>query len=240
MNARPFLTIAASVRDRIRTGEFAPGDLIPSVRQLQEEHGVAHATAFKAVRALQAEGLVRPVKGIGNVVTAESERGWSASMWVERSRRSGRVYPPGQSARIVAAGVTDAPAHVAQALGLDDGDTVIRRQRVTYEGDTAVSSSLSWFSGALLDTAPALAVTERIPEGSFTYLAVQLGRRVAAWQDQYEPGIATAVEAELLGVVEGVPLHRGRNWVYDDQNDILEFGESISTARIVYMGNIEA
>lgn len=240
MNARPFLVIAASIRDRIRAGEFAPGDLIPSVRQLQEEHGVAHATAFKAVRALQAEGLVRSVQGIGNVVTQESERGWSASMWVERSRRSGRVYPPGQKARIISAGMVEAPSHVAQALGLDDGENAIRRDRVTYEGDTAVSSSTSWFPAAVLDIAPALAESDRIPEGSFTYLAVQLGRRVAAWQDQYDPGIATAHDAELLGIAEGAALHRGRNWVYDEQGDILEFGESVSTARIVYMGRIDA
>lgn len=240
MTPRPFLVIAADLRDRIRAGEFAPGDLIPSVRQLVEQHGVAHATAFKAVRALAAEGLVRSVKGVGNLVTQESERGWSASMWVERSRRSGRVYPPGQRARIIAAGTVDAPLHVAQALGLDDGETAIRRNRVTYEGDIAVSASTSWFPAAVLDIAPALAETDRIPEGSFTYLAVALGRRVAGWQDQYDPGIATADDAALLGIAEGAALHRGRNWVYDEQDEILEFGESISTARIVYMGRIDA
>lgn len=174
------------------------------------------------------------------MVTQESERGWSASMWVERSRRSGRVYPPGQKARIISAGTAEAPPYVAQALGLDDGDNAVRRDRVSYEADVAVSSSTSWFPVDVLDVAPMLAETDRIPEGSFTYLAVRLGRRVAAWQDQYDPGIATAQEAELLGITKGTPLLHGRNWVYDEQGDILEFGESASTARIVYMGRIDA
>lgn len=240
MPTRPFQRIAATIRDRIRAGELAPGALIPSVRDLSRQHDVATATAQHAVRMLQAEGLVRSERGVGNVVTADSERGWSASMWVQRSRRSGRVYPPGQHARIIGAQVVAAPPQVAAALGLDDGDEVIRRDRVTYQADMAISASTSWFPAGVRQVAPDLLVTEQIPEGSFTYLAVRSGRRVASWQDLYDPDVATAEEAHLLGIGEGTAIHRGLNWVYDDNDDVLEYGESISTARIAYTGRIEA
>ncbi|MFG2538883.1 TetR/AcrR family transcriptional regulator C-terminal domain-containing protein [Streptomyces sp. NPDC048511] len=69
----PYLRIAGEIRRRIASGELAPGDPVPSTRRITQEWGVAMATATKALGALNQEGLVRPVPGIGTVV-AESGR----------------------------------------------------------------------------------------------------------------------------------------------------------------------
>jgi DNA-binding transcriptional regulator YhcF (GntR family) len=64
--------IAADLRARIAAGEFAPGDRVPSTRELVQRWGVAMATATKALGALRDEGLVRPVRGVGMVVADRS------------------------------------------------------------------------------------------------------------------------------------------------------------------------
>ncbi|MER5481948.1 TetR/AcrR family transcriptional regulator C-terminal domain-containing protein [Streptomyces sp. NPDC002812] len=69
----PYLRIAGDIRRRITSGELAPGARIPSTRRITQEWGVAMATATKALAALNQEGLVRPVPGVGTVV-AESGR----------------------------------------------------------------------------------------------------------------------------------------------------------------------
>ncbi|MFJ8920312.1 TetR/AcrR family transcriptional regulator C-terminal domain-containing protein [Streptomyces sp. NPDC102415] len=69
----PYLRIAGEIRRRIASGELAPGDPVPSTRRITQEWGVAMATATKALGALNQEGLVRPVPGVGTVV-AESGR----------------------------------------------------------------------------------------------------------------------------------------------------------------------
>lgn len=66
----PYLRAAAGIRRRIESGELAPGDRVPSTRQIVRECGVAMATATKALAALRQEGLVRAVPGIGTVVAA--------------------------------------------------------------------------------------------------------------------------------------------------------------------------
>lgn len=236
---RPYQQIADIIREQIRTGDLQPGAKVPSVREIVRQHGVAMATAQRAVRVLQAEGFVRSERGSGSVVTSESERGWSASAWIDHSRRSGRVYPTGQKAHIVAAAETTAPEQVAGALGLEPGASVVRRDRITYEADRPVSASTSWFSARLLDVAPRLAELARIPEGTFVYVAVRTGRRVASWRDQYDPGVATEAEAASLDVEPGTPLHRGRNWVYDEVGEVIEYGESVSTGRVTYTGQID-
>lgn len=66
----PYLSIAAELRRRIRTGELLPGALVPSTRAITREWGVAMATATKALGVLRQEGLVRAEPGVGTVVVA--------------------------------------------------------------------------------------------------------------------------------------------------------------------------
>jgi AcrR family transcriptional regulator len=66
--------IAAEIRQRIETGRLRPGDRVPSTREITCQWGVAVATATKALRALQAEGLVKGTVGVGTVVVGPSRR----------------------------------------------------------------------------------------------------------------------------------------------------------------------
>ncbi|MEU8245192.1 GntR family transcriptional regulator [Nonomuraea sp. NPDC048916] len=54
--------VAASARhhaERIRSGDYKPGERIPSLVALNEEFGIANATGQKVMRALRADGLIR-------------------------------------------------------------------------------------------------------------------------------------------------------------------------------------
>jgi GntR family transcriptional regulator len=69
-----YVQMAGIVRDRIRSGELAPGRPVPSLRTLVETYGVNRGTAAKAIRLLADEGLVMVVKGRGWFVTPEDQR----------------------------------------------------------------------------------------------------------------------------------------------------------------------
>jgi DNA-binding transcriptional regulator YhcF (GntR family) len=64
----PYARIVAELRERIVTGGLAPGDRVPSTREITRQWGVAMATATKALTALRQAGLVRSVPGVGTVV----------------------------------------------------------------------------------------------------------------------------------------------------------------------------
>ncbi|GAA4684020.1 GntR family transcriptional regulator [Streptomyces youssoufiensis] len=64
----PYLRIVGALRRRIAEGELAPGDRVPSTRQLAREWGVALATATKALTTLRLEGLVVARPRAGTVV----------------------------------------------------------------------------------------------------------------------------------------------------------------------------
>ncbi|WP_349017199.1 TetR/AcrR family transcriptional regulator C-terminal domain-containing protein [Streptomyces luteolus] len=66
--APPYLRIAAEIRRRIADGELAPGDRVPSTRQISAHWGVALATATKVLTTLRLEGLVEARPRVGTVV----------------------------------------------------------------------------------------------------------------------------------------------------------------------------
>lgn len=60
--------IAGFLRDRIKSGELAPGDRLPSQLSIAQEYGVARMTAGKALQLLVDEGLAVIVPGMGTFV----------------------------------------------------------------------------------------------------------------------------------------------------------------------------
>jgi DNA-binding LacI/PurR family transcriptional regulator len=50
--------LRAALREQIVSGVFPGNEFLPSVRQLGEEHGVTRKTANRALKALEAEGLI--------------------------------------------------------------------------------------------------------------------------------------------------------------------------------------
>ncbi|MER7555971.1 GntR family transcriptional regulator [Nocardioides sp. NPDC126508] len=68
-----YVRIAAELTRRIDQAEIAPGDKVPSTRQVAQEFGVALATATKALDVLRAGGLVTTRPRSGTVVAPREE-----------------------------------------------------------------------------------------------------------------------------------------------------------------------
>ncbi|MFC9919794.1 GntR family transcriptional regulator [Agromyces binzhouensis] len=62
--------IAGQLRAQIMTGRLAPGERLPTVRQLARDLGVATGTVAKAYRLLETEGLVHARARAGTIINA--------------------------------------------------------------------------------------------------------------------------------------------------------------------------
>ncbi|MFJ6675521.1 TetR/AcrR family transcriptional regulator C-terminal domain-containing protein [Actinosynnema sp. NPDC091369] len=71
MNDAIYQRIAREIREAIESGELRPGDRVPSTREITVRWNVAMATATKVLVTLRSEGFVRPVAGVGTVVSSE-------------------------------------------------------------------------------------------------------------------------------------------------------------------------
>ncbi|MFB9691332.1 GntR family transcriptional regulator [Amycolatopsis plumensis] len=83
-----YVAIADELRERIARGELPPGARVPSTRRLAAEHGVALATAAKALERLSQEGLVRAEPRSGTVVADRDRRGGQRGLTREQLVRT--------------------------------------------------------------------------------------------------------------------------------------------------------
>lgn len=114
-----YMTIAAGVRDRIATEQLGPHTLLPSERELAEQHGVSRMTARQALSLLESEGLVyrKPPRG---TFVAEPRVRFHVGSFSEEVARMGRR----PAARQLWAEHQLASPVVRRALGLAEGAAV--------------------------------------------------------------------------------------------------------------------
>lgn len=70
----PYVTVANALRERLDSGEWLPGEALPSMAKLGAEYNVSSATAARAVKILVAEGRLTTVKSWGTFVAEQPPR----------------------------------------------------------------------------------------------------------------------------------------------------------------------
>jgi DNA-binding GntR family transcriptional regulator len=135
--------LAQELRDRIRSGELAPGDKLPSEPELAHDRGVARSSMRAAITVLEEEGLIRRRQGSGTYVThrPELENDLSRNFGVSAMIASTGLAP---GTAEETCGLVAAPAQVAAALGLPVGAPVTTLRRVRTADGRPVVISIDW------------------------------------------------------------------------------------------------
>lgn len=221
-----YLQIANAIRDRILQGELAPGDELPSERELAVDWRVARPTAAKALAELRRLGLAESRWGAGTFVRVP-QVAHRADERYQRTLATGRVYDQGEHAEILSSEVVDAPDAVRLALDLGPDEPAIRRHRVTIGTDGQPNeSSVSWFDAQLANAAPRLLERERIREGTTAYVEQATGRTAYTARDRMSARRATVAEAQALGIPRGSPVLVTEHLVLDREGRPVEWVES--------------
>ncbi|MEV7287697.1 GntR family transcriptional regulator [Streptomyces sp. NPDC093252] len=222
--------IAADVRGRIVRGEIKPGDALPSERELTERWQVARATVVRALEVLRNEGLIETRQGTGSSVRQRTPLARTAGERYRTAVATGHIYTAGEHADILGADMVPAPDDAATALGVNPGDQVARRERVTFEGEQPTSMSYSWFTSAVAEAAPRLLQRERVREGTTRYVEMQTGRRPHTGRDWWTSRLATDRERELLKLQAPAAVAEVRHVSYDADGQPLAYEVAITPA----------
>ena len=74
--------VADALRNAILTGYYAPGDVLPQIRELAAITGVAQVLVVRAIRMLREERLVSPRPHVGCVVCAPDRPLWKGQVLI--------------------------------------------------------------------------------------------------------------------------------------------------------------
>src|SRR4051794_26669524 len=100
--------IANALRAEIEDGVLKPGQPFPSDGELAARFDVSKPTITKARAMLVALGLVTSRAGAASTVRDRGRAPISPGTHLRRARRTGRIYPEGNYARIVRASLAPA------------------------------------------------------------------------------------------------------------------------------------
>lgn len=194
--------IKALITQSLQSGEWKPGELIPSEVELANRFKVSQGTVRKAIDELAAENLVVRRQGKGTFVATHHE--------VRAQYRFLRLMPDvgephNADNKILEVKRLRAPAEVARLLDLKSGDPVIFIKRVqAFDAVPTILEEL-WLPGVLFKGLTA----ERLVEYKgpmYGLFETEFGTRMIRATERIRAVVADENVSELLRVAVNTPL----------------------------------
>ncbi|CAL9432832.1 GntR family transcriptional regulator [Streptomyces sp. enrichment culture] len=205
-----YLRVAGDLRKKIVDGRLPPHTRLPSQARIREEYGVSDTVALEARKVLMAEGLVEGRSGSGTYVRERPVP--------RRVARSG--FRPERGATPFRQEQSDAAVHgtwesrseqtevcgaVAERLGIQPGDRVMRTKYLFREAGEPMMLSTSWEPLALTGRTPVM-LPEEGPLGGMGVVERMRAIDVIVDNVTEEVGARPGLAEELV-LLGGVPGH---------------------------------
>ncbi len=194
----PYAQVKQHLKDGLASGRWAPGELMPSEAELVATFGVSRMTVNRALRELQAEGMVLRTQGVGTF--AAPLHRVSSTLTISDVHDEIVARGHRHEARVHLQRTERAGAALAAQLGLAEGAEVFHVLIVHLEDGLPLQCEDRYVNPA---EAPAFL------QADFSRLTPThvLFETTALWKAQYQVDAArpTAQEARLLGVAADEP-----------------------------------
>lgn len=191
--AAPYAKVKRSLKAELAGGKWLPGALMPSEAELVATFGVSRMTVNRALRELQAEGLVERVQGVGTFA-AQLHR-VSSTLTIRDLHTEIAARGHTHRAQVEIARRESASPEVAEQLALTAGAPVFHTLIVHHENGVPLQVEDRYVNPA---SAPGY-----LDVDFTTITPTQYLLEVAPlWEAQYsiEAGPPTSQEAKLLGI----------------------------------------
>ncbi|WP_407701562.1 GntR family transcriptional regulator [Undibacterium parvum] len=194
--------IKALITQSLQSGEWKPGELIPSENELALRFKVSQGTVRKAIDEMSADNLVIRRQGKGTFVATHHEAR-SQFRFLRLLPDEGVPHYPEN--RIVEVKRLRAPADVARLLDIKSGDSVVFLRRV--QSFSAIPTILDdlWLPGSIFKGLTA----ERLNEYKgpmYGLFESEFGTHMIRASEQLRAVCADESAAQLLNVDVGTPL----------------------------------
>lgn len=195
-----YARIRATLIERIKSGEWRPGQLIPNEFEVAAEFGVSQGTARKALDALAGEGLLVRRQGKGTFVVEHTAADVLFRYFQLQDRAGKPIKPASPSAT---AEKLPAGREARAALALDRNAHVVVIRRLRYHGRTPFITETITLPDDLFGS---LAGRADVPNTLYDLFQKQFGVLVTRTDERITPVLATATQAADLGIPPATPL----------------------------------
>ncbi len=197
-SAAPYARVKQHLKDGLARGRWAPGALMPSEAELVQQFAVSRMTVNRALRELQAEGLVERTQGVGTFA-AQLHRA-SSTLTIRDLHDEIEARGHRHHAQVYLQRTEKASATLAGQLGVQRGAQVFHTVIVHHEDGRPLQCEDRYVN-------PACAPAYLDQDFTRTTPTHHLFEVTALWRAQYsiEASRPTPQEARLLGIADDEP-----------------------------------
>lgn len=210
------------MRDKIRNGEWQPGDLIPSERELGEQYGISRMTARQAITELVNEGLFYREQGKGTFVSHSK----IAQQLIRLTGFTEDIQARGQrpGTKVISARMAPADEITAERLRIKQGQQVFRLQRLRLADDEPLAVELSQISFIGCER---LLGDDLEQQSLYRLLETRYGLPLMEAEQELEAGLVSNEEALLLKLPIGSPVLFTRRTTYTERDQPIEYAKAV-------------
>jgi GntR family transcriptional regulator len=209
------------LRGKITQGEWKPGDVIPSERELSERYRISRMTARQALVELTGEGIVRREQGKGTFVAEPKIMQSLSRLTGYTEDMQERALRPG--ARVLRIEMMGATERAAETLLIPTGAPILLLERLRMADGTpmAVEASHLHFDGMQE------LLSEDLENASlYQLLTEKWGVIPTKAEQQMEAALCSRRRQTLLDLGENAPVLKIRRTTYDQHGQPFEYVES--------------
>ena len=216
-----YYQLATLIREKIVTGQFAPGDRLPSESEMANNFGLSRMTIRQAMTNLEEDGLIRRERGRGTFVT-EKPPIRSADLELDRSIDDLISMGLSTSVRLLELEEVAATEKEAVELDLELGSPIIRCKRLRYFHDDPYCYIVNH---VVADVGRRINAANWRQGSVLKYIEEDLGVPLRLAKQRLRATLAGGVLAKWLQVRIGAPLLLVDYDIRTDENRPVEMAE---------------
>jgi len=213
-----YYKIESDLKNKIFSGQYKSGDILPSERELIDMYKVSRLTARAAVDRLATENLVVKIQGKGTFVATP-----------KLNRRMGPLYSSGEEilmqyyeikTKVLNLKIIIPDKIVKEYLELQEKEKVVYLERLRYANKTPVALIKSYLPYRYV---PNIELVDFTDKSLYQILENSYGLQLHEAQETLEAVKANTRSANLLGIKPGTPLLLNQRVTYLIDGKIIEY-----------------
>ncbi|KRK79141.1 GntR family transcriptional regulator [Companilactobacillus nodensis] len=225
MRVPVYIQIHNRIKKEIESGKWAVGERIPSERKLAEDFDVSRMTLRQAIQTLVDEGILQRQVGSGTYVASSKvqEKMSGTTSFTEITEGQGKK----PSSKTVSYHIADPSMSEMEKLKLEDGDQVLRMERIRYADDQPICFEVTTIPTTIVSNLG----KEDITSSLYKALEDKAGLRLGDATQTVSAMLSSEKIANLLKVKRGSAILRVR------QVTTLDDGRPFEYVRSQYAGD---
>lgn len=211
---------------QIQNGDFRPGEVFPSEKELEERYAVSRITVRRALGDLASEGYISRQAGRGTFVLP--------GKLLDRSEKLGGLIEDlldqgyEVQSEILEHRLVPVPQDIGARLAIPEGNSVLYFEKLVYADGAPIALAMCYFN---LGPHVQLTVDELNQSTIYPLLERKYGIVIRHAERTIEATAALRREAKVLGVKVNAPMLLARLHVIDER------GQPVAYVKTLYRGD---